>query len=137
MDLDDGVQMPIRGFWFKCLALFYAVMIFLISALPSLSPARFGFVLEDKFLHFIEFSILSFLLFLAFSTSGNTFVKKHIFILSSIVGIVYAISDEIHQSFVPGRSCEFLDFVADTLGIVLVQMVIWLYLKKKRKITAA
>jgi VanZ family protein len=137
MKSDDGVSMPIRGFWFKGLAIFYAVMIFLVSAIPSLSPARFGLVLEDKVLHFIEFSILSFLLFLAFSTSGNAFIKKHIFILSSIVGIVYAISDEIHQSFVPGRSCEFLDFVADSLGIVLVQIVLWLYLRKKSKITAA
>jgi VanZ family protein len=51
--------------------------------------------------------------------------------------MAYALSDEIHQRFVPGRSCEFLDFVADSLGIVVVQMCIWLYLRIKRnKLTA-
>lgn len=124
--------MPTKVFSYKYLALLYALLIFALSAIPSISPSSFGFVLEDKFLHFIEYSIFSFLLFLAFFNSGKEFLKKHVFLLSSFVGIAYAVSDELHQRLVPGRSCEFFDFLADSLGIVVVQIGIWFYLKRKR-----
>ncbi len=34
-------------------------------------------------------------------------------------GIVYSITDEVHQIFVKGRSCEFFDIALDTAGVVL------------------
>jgi VanZ family protein len=34
------------------------------------------------------------------------------------LGIAYALSDEIHQSFVPGRQGAFLDFAIDSVGVV-------------------
>lgn len=125
--------MPRKPFPYKYLALAYAALIFTVSAIPTLNPPPLGLVLEDKILHFIEYGIFSLLLFLAFFTSGKEFFKKHVFVISSVIGIAYALSDEIHQKFVPGRSSEFLDFVADSLGIVLVQIGIWFYLKKKRR----
>lgn len=123
--------MPMKTSLYKYPAILYAALIFILSANPSISPPP-GFVLEDKIYHFIEYGIFSLLLFLAFSTSGREFLRKHVFLLSSLVGMAYAVSDEIHQKFVPGRSSEFLDCVADFLGIVLVQIGIWLYLRRKR-----
>ncbi|MGB7061355.1 MAG: VanZ family protein [Candidatus Zixiibacteriota bacterium] len=123
--------MPIKTSLYKYPAILYAILIFILSASPSISPPP-GFVLEDKIYHFIEYSIFSFLLFLAFFTSGKEFLKKHVFLLSVLIGTAYGLSDEIHQKFVPGRSSEFLDFVADCLGIVVVQIGIWLYLRRKR-----
>ncbi len=111
----------------------FALLIFVVCAVPCFTRPNFGFVLEDKILHFIEYSIFSFLLFLAFFTSGREFLKKNVFVLSCLIGMAYAVTDEIHQKFVTGRSCEFLDFVADSLGIIMVQLCIWLYLKRKRK----
>ncbi|MBD0319601.1 MAG: VanZ family protein [Gemmatimonadetes bacterium] len=35
-----------------------------------------------------------------------------------IAGSLYGVSDEVHQSFVPGRSPDPLDWVADTLGVI-------------------
>ena len=124
--------MPIKTSLYKYPAILYAVLIFILSASPSIAPPP-GFVLEDKIYHFIEYGIFSYLLFLAFYYSRSEFLKKHFIVLSCIVGMAYGLSDEIHQSFVPGRSCEFLDFVADCLGVALVQMGIWLYLKRRRK----
>jgi len=124
--------MPIKTSLYKYLAILYAALIFILSASPSIAPPP-GFVLEDKIYHFIEYGIFSFLLFLAFYHSRSEFLKKHFIVLSCIVGMGYGLSDEIHQSFVPGRSCEFLDFVADCLGILLVQIGIWLYLKRSQK----
>jgi VanZ family protein len=124
--------MPIKTSLYKYPAILYAALIFILSANPSIAPPP-GFVFEDKIYHFIEYGIFSFLLFLAFYHSRKEFLKKNFFLLSCIIGITYGLSDEIHQSFVPGRSCEFLDFVADCLGILLVQIGIWLYLKRRRK----
>jgi len=123
--------MSTRVLSYKYLALIYALLIFVVSAVPSITPPTFGFVLEDKILHFAEYSIFSALLFLAFFTSGKEFLKKHVFLISSLIGIAYAVSDELHQKFVPGRSCEFFDFLADSLGIIVIQIGIWLYLKRK------
>src|SRR5688572_23061678 len=36
--------------------------------------------------------------------------------IALIIASLYGVTDEIHQSFVPGRSMEFADWVADTAG---------------------
>lgn len=33
------------------------------------------------------------------------------------VGVLYALSDEIHQGFVPNRDCSLADFLADSVGV--------------------
>ena len=38
------------------------------------------------------------------------------FAVSFAIGAAYAVSDEIHQLFVSGRSCEFRDFAIDLCG---------------------
>ena len=43
---------------------------------------------------------------------------------------LYGVSDEWHQSFVPGRSVDFMDWLADTLGASIALSI--LYLTKKR-----
>ncbi|WP_124101234.1 VanZ family protein [Ruminococcus sp. Marseille-P6503] len=38
------------------------------------------------------------------------------FIIPTAFAFIYACSDELHQYFVPGRSCELRDILIDTLG---------------------
>ena len=45
------------------------------------------------------------------------------------IGSGYAIIDEIHQSFVPGRSCEIRDMCIDAVG-VLVGMILMKTVRK-------
>jgi len=120
-------------FSFKLIALIYAGLIFVVSSIPKLVPPPLGFRLEDKVYHFIEYSIFSFLLFLAFSKAKTDFFKKNVFLLSSLIGIAYAFSDEFHQRFVPGRSYDFFDFLADCLGIILIQAALWIYIGWKSR----
>jgi VanZ family protein len=35
------------------------------------------------------------------------------------VGMAYALSDEIHQAFVPNRNCSVADFLADSVGVAM------------------
>ena len=39
--------------------------------------------------------------------------------LAFLAGALYAVSDEFHQSFVPGRSCEIRDMTIDSAGVLL------------------
>ena len=123
-------------FSFKLIALVYAVLIFIISSIPQISPPSLGFQFEDKVYHFIEYSIFSFLLFSAFFKAKTDFFKKNVFLFSSLIGIAYAYSDEFHQRFVPGRSYDLYDFLADCLGIILIQTALWIYLGWKSRRTA-
>lgn len=45
-------------------------------------------------------------------------LKKYL-MYSSLIGILYAITDEIHQLFVVGRSCELRDVIIDSCGIII------------------
>ena len=50
-------------------------------------------------------------------------------ILSILLGMLYAISDEIHQSFTPGRTPRIADVYIDTLGVILGILLILLGIK--------
>ena len=46
-------------------------------------------------------------------------INKKSIIFSIIIVMLYSISDEIHQSFVPGRSCELRDIIIDSSGGII------------------
>jgi VanZ family protein len=54
-----------------------------------------------------------------------------------VIASLYGASDELHQSFIPGRSPEIGDWVADTLGaLIAVLLVAWL-VKNRRALKPA
>ena len=60
--------------------------------------------------------------------------------LAALVGLLYAISDEIHQRFVPGRAGVITDVLIDFSGVLTGLLALWLVLwcvekKKGKKIT--
>ena len=52
------------------------------------------------------------------------------------VGVLYAISDEIHQSFIPGRTSMVGDVFIDSCGVVFGIGIIWLMFRICKKITS-
>ena len=70
----------------------------------------------DLLFHFFEYSFLGFLLFQSISVDNLSAVNPlHGAIL---IGILFALSDEYHQSFVPGRHMSSIDMIFDSLGIL-------------------
>ena len=66
--------------------------------------------------HFCAYALLGALVANAIRTYN---VRKHLrYGIPVAVSALYAISDEFHQYFVPGRSCQFLDMCIDTAGAV-------------------
>lgn len=45
--------------------------------------------------------------------------------------VLYAVSDELHQYFVPGRACRWFDVGVDTAGILLGTFLFWLTVRKR------
>lgn len=82
-----------------------------------------------KLAHFSIYTLVGILIMTFMSTYKLLLFKK--FSISTIVGLCYAISDEYHQSFVPGRSAEIRDVVIDTsgvvFGIIIVLTIIFVY----------
>lgn len=59
--------------------------------------------------------------------------NKRKMILSFIIGGVYAITDELHQLFILGRSCEIKDIFIDSSGVLLGICIISNFIKLKYK----
>lgn len=95
---------------------------------------QFQFVVR-KLAHFSVYFALG----LTLSSGMQTFIKLKVLTraaLAFLVGVLYAISDEIHQTFVPGRSCELRDVLIDTTGVLLgclfIMLLIFLFKNRKK-----
>ncbi len=73
-----------------------------------------------KAAHFLIYTLLgSFIYLTVIEWKQSKLPAKLMAEYSLIVSIAYAISDELHQRFVPGRSCEWRDVCIDGLGAAL------------------
>jgi len=89
----------------------WMIIIFYFS---SRSTTGIGTNETDRFLilksfHLIEYAILTILFLLAISK------KKYVI----FIAYLYAVSDEIHQSFISGRTGRFRDTLIDLIGILI------------------
>ena len=83
--------------------------------------------------HFSEYTLLGFLLALHLSLYKLTKIKKAS--LAAAGCLLYALSDEIHQIYVPGRSFQFSDLLVDTLGGLLGILILFIFAFILKKIT--
>jgi VanZ family protein len=106
--------------WLWPLALM--ALIFFLSAQPNLST-HLGLIdlIGRKIAHLCEYALLCFLWWRPLTT--RTGPKKAV-VLALVICVVYAISDEYHQSFVPGRSSEPSDVGIDSAGAFLAALLI-------------
>lgn len=74
--------------------------------------------LRDKGVHFLEYGALGMLVAHATLRTWPTRSAARTLPLAVLITFAWGVLDEIHQGFVPGRSAEVLDLVADGLGAV-------------------
>jgi hypothetical protein len=111
----------------------WLLVIFSFSANPAIPTSQIHWqdFIVKKAAHVIEYAILSTLIFRALYNSGVS--KKASVYVSFILCVVYALTDEFHQSFTPGREPRLRDVGFDTIGAGLAQYLIWIYLPKAPK----
>ena len=85
-----------------------------------------------------HFSVYTFLGISLLSAMQLTFKKRFLWLYSFVICALYAISDEIHQLFIAGRSCRIGDMFIDSMGalsgilIVLIITLLYKYQKIKK-----
>ncbi len=111
------------------------VLIFAISSMqqPPLPTPKFEWLSIDKVYHFIEYGILSVLLTIALINVPPKWLPTNwIWVTAALISIFYGASDELHQSFVPGRFATLSDLVSDAIGAIAGVVVVYFYYRKKQ-----
>jgi VanZ family protein len=95
-------------------------LIFFLSAQPDLPHPESGWadLLFSSGSHAMEYGVLAVLLALALAG------RRRAVLVSFLVTAFYALSDEFHQSFVPGRVPDPWDLACDVAG-ALVGLALW------------
>ncbi len=101
----------LRRIFLVCVAL----LVVYLSHQPSLKPPLELFPHQDKLFHMIEFGGLG----LALVVNADLFGKKSKKFRMIYAGIAWALLDELHQSFVPGRDSSLQDVFADAAGLLI------------------
>ena len=99
-------------------------VIFYLSGIPQLGT---GWGIWDLILrkaaHITEYFILTVLLYRAFKGSFNL-SSVYLSLWTFSLSFLYAVSDEIHQAFVPTRDPSAKDVFIDTIGIIAFYLLI-------------
>jgi VanZ family protein len=92
----------------------YAGFIYWMSSLEDPLPfVHSWFPGEDKLLHGGGYALLGALLSAALV---DVVRAGRVLLLAAALASLYGVADEWHQSFVPGRTSDVLDWTADTVG---------------------
>lgn len=116
---------------FHYLLLIYCCLIFTESSFPGDDFPKIDLTLADKYVHFIIYFGLCLLFF--YSLNNQTkFTKLHQspLFFALLFTSLFGITDELHQYFVPNRSCDILDWTADTIGALICVIFVKIFYKK-------
>ena len=105
----------------------YGLLLFIQSALPSphIGPELTG---TDKVLHLAAYAVMGFLACRAFATWPRLRNPIILYMAGFLFAVLFGLSDEWHQSFVPARTADGWDLVADGIGALLgVGIFGWCY----------
>jgi len=112
-------SMSIRAFFIRWLpALVIMGLIFVFSSLPSDKVPYYGGLdyVVKKGGHALGYGLLGLSYYYALPRSLS---RVYRWILALIMAILFALSDEYHQSFVQGRNSSLGDVAIDTLGAII------------------
>lgn len=103
--------------YYWIIAALYCAGIFYLSSKPHIDrPSLFDFPGADKIAHGLEYGILSAMVAVGIRRSNERVRPSVQFGVPWAAAVLYGMTDEIHQWFVPGRSCAFSDWIADAAG---------------------
>jgi VanZ family protein len=111
------------------------IVIFIASSIPDVGSLPGG--VSDKSAHAIGYGILGALILRALAHGRFAAVRWSTAAGSVLLATLYGATDEFHQSFVPGRSPDVHDVLADATGAAIAALVLgviaWGILKTRRQ----
>jgi VanZ family protein len=139
--------------WWRLAAAIWMVSIFIVTQLPYFTGQNTGKVIQKavetepntiktpsadpldvnelnlivrKITHVFIFGILAILMY------KSLVAFNYSYILSWVITVLYAVTDEWHQSFMPGRVAAYKDVLFDSLGAFIALLLIYVIAKKKK-----
>lgn len=115
-------------------ALAWAFLIFCESSIPSDDIPQSIILSQDKLIHMAIFAVLAWLVYRGLRLRAVARWEVAAWV-TFLLCLVYGAADELHQYFVPGRSMDVYDLIADVIGAALA---IWLArTMERRRLTRA
>jgi VanZ family protein len=109
----------------------WAATIFVLSSFPGSAYPATDVPAADKIVHIFLYAPLA-----AMTVLGLRRTIALSATAAAVAGVLatslYGLSDEFHQSFVPGRNSDWHDLVADALGALLGALVMTGILRRRR-----
>lgn len=95
------------------LPLAWAALILALTSIPGSSVPDVGVQSADKLVHIVLYAILGALATRAMWGEARPFI---VLAIAAAGASVFGAFDELHQSIIPGRSADVIDWVADSIG---------------------
>ncbi len=102
----------------------WAGVIFFFSSLPGSSVAT---PIPDYIPHFIEYVVFAGLVSAALWTTKKELPAGRLGLWAIIITGLYAVTDELHQAFIPGRTPDIRDWAVDVGAAVVVAVVVYFF----------
>jgi len=102
----------------------YCAIIFYLSSLSDVSVPGFEFPGADKAAHALIYGGLAATVWYGLKQS-NEIVKRGLLLgMPLLFALMYGLSDEYHQLYVPGRAFDWLDWLADGVGALMAVLAL-------------
>ncbi|HLX13084.1 MAG TPA: VanZ family protein [Bacteroidota bacterium] len=118
---------------FKLPVILWALFIFGASSIPGAAFPKLLILQYDKVIHMIFYGIFGCTVFLALEPKSifpRPAWRRYFWTL--LIVTLYGASDEFHQSFVPGRTMDSHDLMADFAGGCVALIFIMMYMRNRR-----
>jgi len=102
--------------WFSVISCLYGLVLYILE-------------LPEEQVHFIEYGILSALIYVALTHDIN---NKSIYFLSAIIVFVFGTIDEVIQWVLPNRCFDIRDLIMNGIAGILAQLLIAMVIKKRK-----
>jgi VanZ family protein len=113
----------------------WAAFIFWLSSLKSLPHVITPIISADKLAHMSVFFVFCWFSRRAlYFQSAVFFLKKRSLIAAFLLTCFYGYFDEVHQLFVPGRTYDYFDLLADAIGALLFVILFQFSVRQQEKL---
>lgn len=113
-------------YWLPSL-IWMGVIFYLSSRTGDDLESLFPFLESFDWGHLVAYYILCLLVYFALN---KTFKPKRNFLWSIILSVLYGITDEFHQSFVPSRYPDVFDLMNDFIGAGFAMVTLYFFKKR-------